>query len=114
MPDHESPDPLDEYWNKLGEDTGVRSDGRETSLGIRFPCPCCGYLTLTEPHYGTFVICDVCFWEDDDVQLLYPDSAVGANASNSPDRQPRSGEAGWASIRTPSRADASAGYPARP
>lgn len=73
-------DPLDEYWNRLGEDPGVRTDGRETSLGLRFACPCCGYLTLTEPQHGTFVICDVCFWEDDDVQLRYPDSEVGANA----------------------------------
>ena len=26
------------------------------------------------------MVCDVCFWEDDDVQLRYPDSEVGANA----------------------------------
>jgi Cysteine-rich CPCC len=27
------------------------------------PCPCCGFLTLTERN--TFEICPVCFWEDD-------------------------------------------------
>jgi Cysteine-rich CPCC len=36
--------------------------------------------TAHEPQYGTFVMCDVCFCEDDDVQLRYPDSEVGANA----------------------------------
>jgi hypothetical protein len=28
---------------------------------------------------GLFVICAVCFWEDDDVQLENPDFAGGAN-----------------------------------
>jgi hypothetical protein len=28
---------------------------------------------------GSFVICPVCFWEDDDVQLGNPDFAGGAN-----------------------------------
>jgi hypothetical protein len=27
---------------------------------------------------GSFVICPVCFWEDDDVQLENPNFAVGA------------------------------------
>jgi hypothetical protein len=27
------------------------------------PCPCCGYLTLTER--SGYEICGVCFWEDD-------------------------------------------------
>ena len=30
---------------------------------MNVPCPCCGYLTLTER--GGFDICAVCFWEDD-------------------------------------------------
>jgi hypothetical protein len=29
----------------------------------RFPCPCCGYRTLSEQ--GGYEICPVCFWEDD-------------------------------------------------
>lgn len=45
----------------------------------RYPCPCCHYLTLTEPGPGTFEICPVCFWEDDDVQLDDPDYEGGAN-----------------------------------
>ena len=42
------------------------------------PCPCCGFLTL-EGEYGSYVICDVCGWEDDAVQLANPTSEGGAN-----------------------------------
>ncbi|GAA4561508.1 CPCC family cysteine-rich protein [Planotetraspora kaengkrachanensis] len=28
-----------------------------------YPCPCCGFLTLSER--GGYEICPVCFWEDD-------------------------------------------------
>ena len=45
----------------------------------RFPCPCCGYLTLDEEPPGTFYICDVCWWEDDLVQFHNPDFRGGAN-----------------------------------
>jgi len=31
--------------------------------GVSYPCPCCGYKTLSER--GGFEICPVCFWEDD-------------------------------------------------
>jgi hypothetical protein len=49
-------------------------------MSDRFACPCCGYLTLPEPPPGTFHICKVCFWEDDDVQFHHPDTGGGANA----------------------------------
>ena len=42
------------------------------------PCPCCGYLTLPELR-GSFTICEVCRWEDDDVQFADPDFEGGAN-----------------------------------
>jgi hypothetical protein len=45
---------------------------------MRFSCPCCGYLTLDEPP-GSYAICDVCFWEDDAIQLRWPDWTGGAN-----------------------------------
>ena len=45
----------------------------------RFACPCCGYLTLPAKASGTFKICQVCFWEDDPVQLRDPHYAGGAN-----------------------------------
>lgn len=44
-----------------------------------FPCPCCGYRTLGEEPPGTFEICPVCLWEDDDVQFRDPDYPGGAN-----------------------------------
>jgi hypothetical protein len=46
----------------------------------RYPCRCCGFLTLPEPPGGTYEICPVCFWEDDPVQGQDPDYAGGANA----------------------------------
>ncbi|MGD9108076.1 MAG: CPCC family cysteine-rich protein [Gammaproteobacteria bacterium] len=44
-----------------------------------YECPCCGYLTLSEKPPGTFEICPVCFWEDDNVQFDDPGYAGGAN-----------------------------------
>jgi hypothetical protein len=43
----------------------------------RFPCPCCGFLTLNRKPGGTFDLCPVCFWEDDPVQ--FDDHKGGAN-----------------------------------
>jgi len=43
-----------------------------------YPCPCCGHLMFDQPP-GSFDICDICFWEDDVVQLAFPDLAGGAN-----------------------------------
>jgi hypothetical protein len=45
----------------------------------KFECPCCGYITLDEQPPGTFDICPVCFWEDDNYQFENPDYAGGAN-----------------------------------
>jgi len=53
--------------------------GARTPMGIRYPCPCCDCLTLTEGPTGTFAICEVCGWEDDNVQFQDPDYAGGAN-----------------------------------
>jgi hypothetical protein len=43
----------------------------------RFPCPCCGFLTLDSP--GTFDICPICNWEDDNVQFHEAAYRGGAN-----------------------------------
>ena len=43
-----------------------------------YPCPCCGYLVHEEPP-GSFEICPICFWEDDNVQLRYAGISIGAN-----------------------------------
>jgi hypothetical protein len=46
----------------------------------RYPCQCCGFLTLGERSPGTFAICPVCWWEDDDIQGRDADYVGGANA----------------------------------
>ena len=43
------------------------------------PCPSCGFNTLSESIYGSYIICKICEWEDDGVQLANPASAGGAN-----------------------------------
>lgn len=46
---------------------------------MKYTCPCCGYQTLEEEPPGTFDICSICFWEDDNVQFDDPDYEGGAN-----------------------------------
>ncbi len=43
-----------------------------------YPCPCCGHLVFAE-HPGSYEICPICFWEDDAIQLRWPDYTGGAN-----------------------------------
>ncbi|MHB1131522.1 MAG: CPCC family cysteine-rich protein [Chloroflexota bacterium] len=42
----------------------------------KYHCPCCGYRTLDEEPPGSYDICPICWWEDDDVD---PDFRGGAN-----------------------------------
>ena len=49
---------------------------------LLYTCPCCGYKTLTETSPGTFEICHLCGWEDDEVQLRDPDYRGGANSES--------------------------------
>jgi len=44
-----------------------------------FACPCCGYKTLSEQ--GSYLICPVCYWEDDLFQSNHPDLS-GANKTS--------------------------------
>ena len=46
---------------------------------MKYPCPCCGYKTFDHPPDGRYTICQVCYWEDDPIQLGDPDSEGGAN-----------------------------------
>ena len=48
-----------------------------TELTPRHPCPCCDYLALAE--CAVYLICPVCFWEDDGIDLDQPDARSGAN-----------------------------------
>jgi hypothetical protein len=45
---------------------------------MRFPCPCCGYLTFPDPP-GSYDICPICSWEDDVSQLRFVRMVGGAN-----------------------------------
>ena len=45
----------------------------------RFACPCCGFLTRPREVPGSFAICPVCRWEDDNLQFADPTYASGAN-----------------------------------
>ena len=42
------------------------------------PCPCCGFVVFSGT-YGSYVLCPVCEWEDDGMQLANPTSSGGAN-----------------------------------
>jgi Cysteine-rich CPCC len=44
----------------------------------KYPCPCCGHVVFGEPP-GSYDICPICFWEDDNLQLRWPSWAGGAN-----------------------------------
>lgn len=48
-------------------------------MTAHYPCPCCGFLTLDQKPPGSFAICPVCWWEDDEVQARDPNYAGGAN-----------------------------------
>jgi hypothetical protein len=45
---------------------------------MRYPCPCCGHIVHAQPP-GSYLICPICYWEDDGVQLRWPDYSGGAN-----------------------------------
>lgn len=64
-----------EWFIEAANDLGAH----DTPLGRRYPCPCCGHLTLAQPPTGTYEICDVCFWEDDGIQFRDLDYEGGAN-----------------------------------
>ena len=43
-----------------------------------YPCPCCGYEVFAKA-LGSYDICPICCWEDDIVQLAFPDMRGGPN-----------------------------------
>ena len=43
-----------------------------------YPCPCCGHFSFSETS-GSYEICGLCHWEDDILQLAFPDLGEGAN-----------------------------------
>ena len=45
-------------------------------FGEKYQCPCCGYYTLNESP-GGYDICEICFWEDE--EILDPREESGSN-----------------------------------
>ena len=45
----------------------------------KYKCPCCENYTFVEKPPGTYEICSICHWEDDNVQYSNPDYTEGAN-----------------------------------
>lgn len=50
-------------------------------MASTFPCPACGFLVFDEPA-GSYAVCPVCAWEDDEVQLRFLGYRGGANAES--------------------------------
>lgn len=46
---------------------------------MKYQCPCCGNDTLSEAPPGTYEICTICGWEDDEAQFIDPTYVGGAN-----------------------------------
>ena len=46
---------------------------------MKYLCPCCNMKTLEEEPPGTYEICPVCGWEDDEIQFKNPNYCCGAN-----------------------------------
>ncbi len=40
---------------------------------MKYKCPCCGFYTFEHRPNGSYDLCDVCYWEDDPIQLDDPD-----------------------------------------
>ncbi len=74
---------LDEYLREALQEEQLLKGWKMTEEGLptleSFPCPCCGQKTFSEKPNGTFFICPVCYWEDDDVSVNDPDRAFSCN-----------------------------------
>lgn len=49
-------------------------------MSQKFPCPCCGCLTLGEEPPGTYWNCEACGWEDHPGTVEDPEFVCGTNA----------------------------------
>ncbi len=42
-------------------------------------CACCGYLTIDDSYEVITDICDVCYWQHDEIAQSMPNNIIGAN-----------------------------------
>ncbi len=61
-----------------GEITETETTNDEVTAREKYKCPVCGYYTL-DSFYGSYDICPVCFWEEDNLQFDNPLLSGGAN-----------------------------------
>ncbi len=67
-------------------------------MNERFPCPCCGYQVFDrEP--GSHALCPICYWEDNLVQLRFPNMCGAANTVSLEEGQRNYAEFGAAERR---------------
>lgn len=45
----------------------------------KYFCRCCNYNTLSQFPNGTYEICEICYWEDDQYQTENPNEEVSPN-----------------------------------
>jgi len=45
----------------------------------RLKCPCCGYFTVDSEEEVIVDICEVCFWQYDEIAHEHPERNIGAN-----------------------------------
>ena len=46
---------------------------------MKKPCPCCGFFTIDSDDEVVVDICEVCFWQYDEVAQKYPEKNIGSN-----------------------------------
>ena len=46
---------------------------------MKIKCPCCGYYTIDSIDEIIFDICEVCFWQYDEIAHNNPSFNIGAN-----------------------------------
>jgi hypothetical protein len=49
--------------------------------GSPYPCPACAFEVFPEPS-GSYDVCPICGWDDDEVQLRFPAMRGGANKAS--------------------------------
>lgn len=53
---------------------------------MKYPCPACGFEVFARPA-GSYDLCPLCNWEDDEVQLRFPSMRGGANGDSLSEHQ---------------------------